>query len=254
MDAHWFKKELAGFNKRFQDTDAKVKEQHKMLNSSLLVFKDLDSQVQTLKGIMISAGLMTEAQYEEMVDLRRGLKLLKTGDKIAVGDIVWVDYVAYIGGDKVGADAGLPLRIGSGAINFELALVGHTIGDTVKAEHVVQEEGDWKGKQVDFTIIVQKAKTKIIGEEDATGTESGPTGLRTDGPTDGATVTDIGGRAVQEQQPSEGGDVLAGPTDTHQGGVEPTPQGVEGPGDGGLGHSNASNDIPSQELNQGAQP
>lgn len=253
MDAHWFKKELAGFNKRFQDTDAKVKEQHKMLNSSLLVFKDLDSQVQTLKEIMISAKLMTEAQYDEMVDLRRGLRLLKAGDKIAVGDIVWVDYVAYIGGDKVGADAGLPLRIGSGAINFELAIVGHSIGDTVKAEHLVQEEGDWKGKQVDFTIIVQKAKTKIIGEEDATGPESGPTGLRTDGPTDGATVTDIGGRAVQEQQPSESGDVLSGPTDAGQGISEPTPESPQGLGNGGPGHTDERNDIP-QELNQGAQP
>lgn len=244
MDAHWFKKEISGYKKSIGDLDTKVKEQHKMLNSSLLVFKDIDSQVQTLKEFLIASGMFTELEYDQRVDARRGLQLLKAEDEIKVGDIVWVDYIAYIGGDKVGEDAGLPLRIGSGAINFELALVGHKIGETVKAEHLIQEEGEWKGKQVDFTIIINKAKTKILGEDHATGNADG--GLHSESNTDISAQSDIGGHAVEEQHTSNDSDILGRPSDAGQGSLEPSIEGVEGLGHGGLGHSNASNDLPQE--------
>jgi hypothetical protein len=198
-------KELKGELARLE---GKFTEQSKLMNGSLLVFKDLDSQVQTLKDFLIESKIMTEEQYNERVDARRGLRLLGPSDVISVGDIVWVDYKASIEGVEVGADAGLPIRVGSGAINFELALCGHSVGETVGHSSVIQEEGEFKGKEVLFEIKINKAKTKIVEEkQDATG--AGDTGADTVGTNDDAGA-EVRGPGHEEQHAGADSVVLEG--------------------------------------------
>lgn len=165
-------KELKGM---VDDIHTKLDAQHKVVNGLMLIFQDSDAQVQTLKDFMIKANIMSEVDYNKQVDDRRGLRLMGATDVIAAGDTVWVDYVAHIDGTEVGADKGLPLRVGSGAVNFEPAVVGRHVGEILTHDHIVREEGEFKGKTVNFTITILKAKTKIAAEA-----TDGPTTTTTD--------------------------------------------------------------------------
>jgi len=209
----------------------KLDSQHRIINGTMLVFQDADVQMQTIKDFLIERGVMTEAEYNERVDIRRGLRIMGPEDKIKNGDIAWVSYIAKIDGEIIASDD-LPVRVGSGAINFEHDLLGKSVGEVVDVSHTVTEEGPINGKSVNFIITINKAKTKIVNEEEIVNEPSNVTPIGGSGEPAGATASDgadaqSGGPTDQEQHPSQDPVVLAGgPSDAGQeshGGDAPSP-------------------------------
>jgi FKBP-type peptidyl-prolyl cis-trans isomerase 2 len=187
----------------------KVDAQERLIRGSMLVMQDYDHQLNAMKDLLFEGKTIDETTYNVQADKRRGLRLIDKGEKIAAGDIAWVRYTAtaVIEGavQTIAEDNELPVRVGSGAVNFEQALVNKTIGDEVQSTTTVQDEGPLKGQDITFNITVLKAKTKIKEETtDAGATTDGE--RATDGHdsvgADNGTPIEVRGRANQEHSHS----------------------------------------------------
>ena len=53
----------------------KLLKSERIVNGLMTVIRDYDSQLQTLKAMIFSKGLLDTAEYEAGVDLRRGLRI-----------------------------------------------------------------------------------------------------------------------------------------------------------------------------------
>jgi len=167
----------------------KLLKSERIVNGLMTVIRDYDSQLQTLKAMIFSKGLLDTAEYEAGVDLRRGLRIKGETEAISEGDVVWVDFHASVVNDKtkkieiVGFENGMPVRVGSGAVSFEAALVGKTLGQTVEHKEIVKEEGALKNQEITFNVTIRKVKTKLTLAKEAEDGQSGTTGDR--GPVEG---------------------------------------------------------------------
>lgn len=233
--------------------EGRIESMDRLMRGSLLVMRDYDSQLLTLKDLLFKANILKEDEYNVQADVRRGLRLVEAGEKIKAGDIVWVKYqaTAVIEGavQTIAEDEELPVRVGSNAITFETALVNRTIGDNVTFTTQVQDEGPLKGQDITFSITVLKAKTKT-GEANAESESGDGTTVGTNQPgTDNRTVIELGGHTDQEQhagsdtvvQQGRSGD--AGPTSN--GGIA---AGASGLGNGGQGVSGVKESDPHSGL------
>jgi len=165
-------KELFGMIKGTQAAlESKIQKQERIINSMMVVIKDYDSQVQVLKSMLFSQSILDKVEYETSVDMRRGLRIKSETELVEHGDVAWVDYHAETDNNEtkkvevVGFENGMPIRVGSGAVAFEEALVGKKLGDTVQHIEKIKEEGPLKGKEVRFNIIIRRIKTKLKVKE-----------------------------------------------------------------------------------------
>ncbi len=102
--------------------DNKIEAQNKLLKSQLVIMKNLDARFEAIKELLVSKGIITEDEYQTTVDSKLGLRAKMGDEKIAIGDIVWVKYVATQG-EEILTEPGLPLRIGSNAVPIEKELL-----------------------------------------------------------------------------------------------------------------------------------
>jgi len=234
--------------------EGRIEAMDRLMRGSLLVMRDYDSQLLTLKDLLFKANLLKEDEYNVQADVRRGLRLIEAGEKIKAGDIAWVKYqaTAVIDGavQIIAEDVELPVRVGSNAITFETALVGKSIGDNVAFTTQIQDEGPLKGQDITFAITILKAKTKT-GEENA---ESGAT-IGADGHdgtgADNGTVIELNGRADEEQHTGAGSTVQqGGPSDAGSTSNGSVAEGVDSTGNGGGVGSGAEKSDSHDHLSQ----
>jgi hypothetical protein len=214
-----------GLEAKVTALEGQISAQDRLMRGSMLVLRDYDAQLNSMKDMLIASGAFTEEAYYANTDKRRGLRLLESGDIIKAGDIVWVKYAATVvvegAVQTVAEDAELPVRVGSGAISFEVALVGKTLGQSVDFTTQIQDEGPLKNQDITFNITILKAKTKIAEEQinagaDTTG-DTGAVGANQPRANDGV-VVELGGHADEEQHASadttvqQGGSTDSGPT------------------------------------------
>jgi hypothetical protein len=250
--------------------EGKVDAQDRLLRGSMLVLRDYDAQLNSMKDLLIEAKFFTEETYYANTDKRRGLRLIEAGEQIKAGDIAWVKYVATTviedAVQTIAEDAELPVRVGSGAISFETALVGKTIGQAVNFTTQIQDEGPLKGKDITFDITVLKAKTKIVEEIPNDGAnaggDTGTVGADQPRANDGV-VVELGRHANQEQHAgSDSAIQQGGPSDTGSTSDGGDTQSLSGDGNGGQGrgrteesdsHSHLPKTVTGANADMGAQ-
>ena len=137
--------------------DARAQQQHQLLQSILVLMKNYDARLMTLQKISFQHELSNEEDFSDRVDNLLGLRRKGPEEKIEAGDVVWVKYEALIG-DKKEVEQSLPIRIGSGSVVFENALIGK--GTEEKGVEFVATLKDGKG-DVKFLIDVLKVKVKM---------------------------------------------------------------------------------------------
>lgn len=143
--------------KRHETVDARTQSQHKLLQSILVLMKNYDARLLTLQKAAFSGNLITEDSFSEEVDNFLGLRRRESTETIEVGDVVWVKYTATFNG-KEETESNLPVRVGSGTVVFESALIGLPVNAT-GVEFTATMKDD-KG-DVKFTIDVLKVKVKM---------------------------------------------------------------------------------------------
>jgi hypothetical protein len=156
--------------KRHETVADRTNTQHKLLQSILVLMKNYDARLLTLQRAAFASNLITEDAFSEEVDNHLGLRRRADDESIEVGDVVWVRYTASHNG-KAESEENLPLRIGSGSVVFEQALIGlPASAKNVEFTATMKED---KG-EVKFTIDVLKVKVKMAeateGAQDGTGT------------------------------------------------------------------------------------
>ena len=143
--------------KRHETVNERTQTQHKLLQSILVLMKNYDARMLTLQRAAFASNLITEEAFTEEVDNHLGLRKRTDDEPIEVGDVVWVKYTATHDG-KSETEDNLPLRIGSGSVVFEQALVGLPANaQGVEFTATMKED---KG-EVKFVIDVLKVKVKM---------------------------------------------------------------------------------------------
>lgn len=138
----------------------RVQSQHKLLNSTMVLLKNYNARLETLQELLCDNKVLDGAQFEQLTDAKLGLRLLGAEETIKIGDVVWVEYEATIDG-KLEAQDIIPVRVGSGAVVFEPALIGkHPLSGGHKHE-ATYKEGELAGKTMVFDIKIGKVKTKL---------------------------------------------------------------------------------------------
>lgn len=185
----------------------KIVAQHRLGQSTLLLLKNYDARIVALTDLCSAAGVFTLDKFEEQADGLLGLRTRAIGEQVKTGDTVWVSYTALTEGDTDPATDTIPVRLGSGAIIFEPALMGKAVGDKDIGFEAAYGQGENLGKKVLFNITINKAKTriKVEAETDAGQSEQqfGAGAESEHGNTDGV-VADSGARE-SELQPEAGG-------------------------------------------------
>jgi len=62
--------------------EGRIEAMDRLMRGSLLVMRDYDSQLLTLKDLLFKANLLKEDEYNVQADVRRGLRLIEAGEKI----------------------------------------------------------------------------------------------------------------------------------------------------------------------------
>lgn len=189
---------------------------HRTLQKSILtLLRNFDSKLETMKHFMIRAGHFTEQEYCDVIDEKLGLRVRDADEVIVPGDIVYAKYHATVKetGESY-SDPELPVRVGTGAVIFEEALIGKYAGAKgIEYEATFKEdEGEMGGKHVSFVIDVLRVKTTSLkgepGESGSAG-ESGIDGNDTgDAEAQESVPPDAEGLGNEEGKPSDGEPVL----------------------------------------------
>jgi len=148
------------------DLSEKLMANTRMMKSTLTLMKDFDHRIDAMKQVLVASGATTAEAYDEICDELRGLRLKGDAEPIELGDIVWVSYEAKIADNIVAKEDALPIRVGSGTINFESALIGHFSGEKAIKFDFVLPDGPQKDKEVNFLIGITRVKTMIKKEEE----------------------------------------------------------------------------------------
>lgn len=138
----------------------RVMGQHRLLNSTIVLLKNYDARLQTIQELLVDNKIIDGAQFEMNTDAKLGLRLLGADETIKVGDVAWVEYEASIDG-KVEAKDVIPVRVGSGAVVFEPALIGKQPNTAGHSHDATYKEGELAGKTMNFKISIGKVKTKL---------------------------------------------------------------------------------------------
>lgn len=145
----------------------KIAGQHRLAQSSLVLLKNIDARIEAIKDLSVEAGLYTEDQYQDKVDEKLGLRKKADNETIELADVVWVSYTAEVEGvSEKQKEENLPVRVGSGAVMFESALLGKKCNDKG-----IVFDGVWKENnpseplkpiehKVKFTIDIQRVKAR----------------------------------------------------------------------------------------------
>lgn len=138
----------------------RVQSQHQLLNSTMVLLKNYNARLESLQELLIENKSLDGAQFEMVTDAKLGLRLLDATETIKVGDVVWVEYEASIDG-KVEATDVIPVRVGSGAVVFEPALIGKHPLSEGHTHEAVYKQGELAGKTMIFNIKIGKVKTRL---------------------------------------------------------------------------------------------
>lgn len=207
-------KELKELAIKVEQIRQKVVAQHRLGQSTLLLLKNYDARIVTLTHLCAEAGIFTLEKFEEEADKKLGLRLRAIGEEVQAGDTIWVKYTAINEGDPEVAVDEIPVRLGSGAIIFEPALIGKVVGQEGIKYEAALAQGPNAGKKVSFDITIVKAKTRIEGYRDEfdlegeqeDGTDGADTGAGSgDSSTnegEGKLSTQAGGSGHEEPSPS----------------------------------------------------
>lgn len=170
-------------------TSKKMMDQHRTLQSILVLLKNYDARVTTLQDLVIENGWVDDRGWEDRIDKILGLRRKGDTEKISVGDVVWVDYTAHEDGeDQEYTERNFPVRVGSKAMIFEDALIGKDV--TAKG---IEYSGEWDEKKIIFKIDVMKVKRNKKEKE-------AMDGLATSG-TEGGTESPVeAGRSGHEER------------------------------------------------------
>jgi len=139
----------------------------KLVKSLIGLQGEIESKIDTVIDFLKEQYSMTDREFEDKWDSRRGLVRLDDG-VIENGDTVWVNYQAKIpeqesfNGDKA---ENWPVRVGSGAFYGEDHLLGKSRAEGTKfsfdnefdKEYPVKEVA---GKRASFDIEIIKVKTR----------------------------------------------------------------------------------------------
>lgn len=144
--------------------------QHRLLQSMLVMLKNMDARLEATKEVLVSLSMVTDDEFSVIVDKKIGLRLKEDNEEIKDGDIAWVSYVGKIDGEaQEYKQENFPIRVGSNSVVFEQALVGrrpNTMGVTYQAEF---GSGENKGKTIKFNIDIFKVKTNLKGGDNGDG-------------------------------------------------------------------------------------
>jgi len=140
----------------------KVNEQRRLGQSFFIFVKDLERKVDAAMGLLIERGLIKKEDYDKAVDVARGVVEKGPDDIIEKSDIVYVSYDAIVQEteEKLHEDK-FPIRIGSGRIAFEGAIMGQKPNTEVKYAVCFppSETGNrFAGKTVNFVIQIHEVK------------------------------------------------------------------------------------------------
>jgi hypothetical protein len=152
------------------DLQERVSRQHQLMQSTLVLLKNMDARIDATKELNLTKGTFAEREFQILVDHKLGLREKDESEDIVIGDVVWVAYRATMEGtEKVFEEDSLPLRVGSNAAVFETALIGRrtgTKGIIFTASFAKKKGEEFSGKSVEFTIDILKVKTKLGGNTD----------------------------------------------------------------------------------------
>lgn len=165
------KGDIAGIKKSFKENTDKINAQHKLLSNTLVLCKNFDSRIDTLKTLCVKAGVFTEEEFEFEHDTQSGLVRRAAGELIEKGDIVWCSYTATDESGSTVNEPEIPCRAGSKALIFDEMIIGKEVG-----AKDLEMTGVWNGMNLKFKINIIKAKYKIKGEEDGVGAHAADTG------------------------------------------------------------------------------
>jgi FKBP-type peptidyl-prolyl cis-trans isomerase (trigger factor) len=160
---------------RLVKSEDKILQQHTYISSTFTLLKNYEARLAAVQEILLEKALVTEDQMNEMIDTRIGLRLKADTEEIVKGDIAWVHYKAKIEGQEEEQEDTLPLRVGSGAVILEEAVIGkkpNTSGHVY--ENIIGKDpsnGDHAGKKMVFTFDILKVKTHIAPEGEGNGTK-----------------------------------------------------------------------------------
>lgn len=140
----------------------KVIAQHRLGQSTMVLIKHMDSKFEALKELLIRKGVFTNDEFQQAVDTNIGLRLRSDDEMIEAGDIVWASYIGNIEGTKETFKEDLmPIRVGTGAVIFEAALIGMTPNTPDVKFTATFKKGPNAGKKINFTINIDKVKTGV---------------------------------------------------------------------------------------------
>jgi len=150
--------------KKINKDKARVDKLYELTHSLFLFSKEVDVKIETLTDLLVEQGVLHQDRIEELSDKKHKVRAKKDDEEITRGDIVWVNYNAKLDGEvEAIQEVDLPIRVGSGAIAFETALIGKTANScvTFKDEFRDKKYPQWVGKEVLFEIEIVKVKTNI---------------------------------------------------------------------------------------------
>jgi hypothetical protein len=157
--------------------DEKVQALHNMMNIFMPYFKEIEARITGLTEFVLEhRGMGSIDILEEFQDKARGMKRKLEGDMIVAGDVVWVEYETEVTGEgNKKKMSNVLVKMGSGTIAFEEALLGHCVGETVKYGRIFKDSkfAEWKDKAVNFTVTINKVKTSLKGVKDGSVKEGG---------------------------------------------------------------------------------
>ena len=150
----------------FVELEERQKLQHKEIMSIFGFLGDTETRLEAFRAIGVRKGLFTDAEYEQLWDEIKGLRIKSPDELLEAGDSLRVTYEIKEGDTVLAEDKSFPVRLGTNSFLFEAEIIGKPCGlkdyKFSKAYPTpFPNNPTMAGKTVHFTLTVDKVKTKI---------------------------------------------------------------------------------------------
>ena len=164
-DAGDIKKTVASQAVMIAELDERQRLQHKEIMSIFGFLGDTETRLEAFRAIGVRKGLFTDAEYEQLWDEIKGLRVKSPDELLEAGDSLRVTYVIKEGDTVLAEDKAFPMRLGTNSFLFEAEIIGKPCG--LKDYSFEKAYPDpfpnnpaMAGKTVHFAITIDKVKTK----------------------------------------------------------------------------------------------